>query len=600
MPHTLEIYSYKKPTFCDHCEGFLRGLTKQGVKCCVCGLDFHEKCANETLCHPTLTESRRDDENARSPFKSFKSLLNSFRPQESYTPTTCSSQTNDGQNVSIPHSFQIHTYTFPTNCQYCGNLLLGLMKQGYQCKDCKYNVHMKCLDKAPRNCIGEAQNDLSQSAGGRFTSGFTDMFASNAGKDSHSLNINNNHSHSLLAKDIDSRSIESNIPLIRIFQSVKFTKNGRRGVNDCSSACETTVSSSTSNDDNTQGALYDYLELSQPNNILSVKEKCIGNDYAYFPEELLGSGQFGRVHGGRHILTNQSFAIKIIDKRRFPKEQEDQLKNEKKILENISHPGIVRVAHFFEDYDCLYVVMEKLEGDMLDFITSHHDEERGISGRLTERMTRFLIHQILVALSHLHKKNIVHCDLKPENVLLATGTKFPHAKLCDFGFARVIGETTFRRSVVGTPAYLAPEVLENKNYNRTLDMWSVGVIIYVSLSGTFPFNEDAPIPEQIKNASFMYPSDPWDEISTDAKNLIQNLLQVDGRDRLTVGRSLIHPWLNDYETWCDLRELEHSVKQRWLTHESDDERWKNYCISNKLRPPAIPDPFGETSRLYND
>lgn len=90
-------------------------------------------------------------------------------------------------------------------------------------------------------------------------------------------------------------------------------------------------------------------------------------------------------------------------------------------------------------------------------------------------------------------------------------------KLCDFGFARIIGEKSFRRSVVGTPAYLAPEVLRSKGYNRSLDMWSVGVIIYVSLSGTFPFNEDEDINDQIQNAAFMYPPNPWKEISEEGK-----------------------------------------------------------------------------------
>ena len=87
-------------------------------------------------------------------------------------------------------------------------------------------------------------------------------------------------------------------------------------------------------------------------------------------------------------------------------------------------------------------------------------------------------------------------------------------KLCDFGFARIIGEKSFRRSVVGTPAYLAPEVLLNQGYNRSLDMWSVGVIMYVSLSGTFPFNEDEDIKDQIQNAAFMYPACPWSCISS--------------------------------------------------------------------------------------
>ena len=99
-------------------------------------------------------------------------------------------------------------------------------------------------------------------------------------------------------------------------------------------------------------------------------------------------------------------------------------------------------------------------------------------------------------------------------------------KLCDFGYARIIGKKSFRKSIVGTPAYLAPEVLNSqklkeKGFNRALDMWSTGVIIYVSLSGQFPFNEDVDIEDQIKNAQFMYPPKPWKTISQEAINCIK-------------------------------------------------------------------------------
>lgn len=139
----------------------------------------------------------------------------------------------------------------------------------------------------------------------------------------------------------------------------------------------------------------------------------------------------------------------------------------------------------------------------------------------------------------------------------------------------------------------APEVLRNKGYNRSLDMWSVGVIIYVSLSGTFPFNEDEDINDQIQNAAFMYPPNPWKEISSDGEirfffsskssisnvgivsaiDLINNLLQVKQRKRFTVDKSLLHCWLQDLQTWNDLRILEAQVGLRYLTHESDDARW---------------------------
>ncbi|CAB3249579.1 unnamed protein product [Arctia plantaginis] len=289
--------------------------------------------------------------------------------------------------------------------------------------------------------------------------------------------------------------------------------------------------------------------------------------YQIYPDEVLGSGQFGIVYGGLHRRTKRPVAIKVIDKLRFPTKQEAQLKNEVAILQNLSHPGVVNLERMFETPERIFVVMEKLKGDMLEMILSHEN------GRLTERITKFLVAQILVSLKHLHEKNIVHCDLKPENVLLSTDEEFPQVKLCDFGFARIIGEKSFRRSVVGTPAYLAPEVLRNKGYNRSLDMWSVGVIIYVSLSGTFPFNEDEDINEQIQNAAFMYPPTPWREISAEAIDLINNLLQVKQRKRLSVDKSVSHAWLQTGEAWRDLRVLEARVGTRYLTHPSDDARW---------------------------
>ncbi|KAB7493727.1 Serine/threonine-protein kinase D1 [Armadillidium nasatum] len=320
--------------------------------------------------------------------------------------------------------------------------------------------------------------------------------------------------------------------------------------------------------------------------------KDISQIYQISPHEVLGSGQFGTVYGGVHRKSGKPFAIKVIDKSRFPTKQEAALKNEVSILQTIRHPGVVILERMFETDERIFVVMEKLQGDMLEMILSSKKQ------RLSERITKYLIYQvrisflqlichtclfiipsvnyILIALKHLHGQNVVHCDLKPENVLLSESTDFPQVKLCDFGFARIIGEKSFRRSVVGTPAYLAPEVLKNKGYNRSLDMWSVGVITYVSLSGTFPFNDDEDINDQIQNAAFMYPPNPWKEITPDAIDLIGNLLQVKQRKRYTVDKSLFHNWLQDYQLWNDLRELEKKVGARYLTHESDDDRWNAY------------------------
>ncbi|EHB00858.1 Serine/threonine-protein kinase D2 [Heterocephalus glaber] len=325
----------------------------------------------------------------------------------------------------------------------------------------------------------------------------------------------------------------------------------------------------------------------------------IATVYQIFPDEVLGSGQFGVVYGGKHRKTGRDVAVKVIDKLRFPTKQESQLRNEVAILQSLRHPGIVNLECMFETPEKVFVVMEKLHGDMLEMILSSE------KGRLPERLTKFLITQILVALRHLHFKNIVHCDLKPENVLLASADPFPQVKLCDFGFARIIGEKSFRRSVVGTPAYLAPEVLLNQGYNRSLDMWSVGVIMYVSLSGTFPFNEDEDISDQIQNAAFMYPSSPWSHISAGeglelslpcaAIDLINNLLQVKMRKRYSVDKSLSHPWLQEYQTWLDLRELEGKMGERYITHESDDARWEQFVAEHPLPGPGLPT-HGELAR----
>uniref|UniRef100_A0A452VH04 Serine/threonine-protein kinase n=1 Tax=Ursus maritimus TaxID=29073 RepID=A0A452VH04_URSMA len=303
----------------------------------------------------------------------------------------------------------------------------------------------------------------------------------------------------------------------------------------------------------------------------------IATVYQIFPDEVLGSGQFGVVYGGKHRKTGRDVAVKVIDKLRFPTKQESQLRNEVAILQSLRHPGIVNLDCMFETPEKVFVVMEKLHGDMLEMILSSE------KGRLPERLTKFLITQ-----EHLHFKNIVHCDLKPENVLLASADPFPQVKLCDFGFARIIGEKSFRRSVVGTPAYLAPEVLLNQGYNRSLDMWSVGVIMYVSLSGTFPFNEDEDIKDQIQNAAFMYPACPWSRISSGAIDLINNLLQVKMRKRYSVDKSLSHPWLQEYQTWLDLRELEGKMGERYITHESDDARWEQFVAEHPLPGPGLP------------
>nr|XP_020745703.1 serine/threonine-protein kinase D3 [Odocoileus virginianus texanus] len=636
-PHTLYVHSYKAPTFCDYCGEMLWGLVRQGLKCEGCGLNYHKRCAfkipnncsgvrkrrlsNVSLPGPGLSVPRplqtdyvalptEESHVHQEPSKRIPSW--SGRPIWMEKMVMC--------RVKVPHTFAVHSYTRPTICQYCKRLLKGLFRQGMQCKDCKFNCHKRCASKVPRDCLGEVTFNGEPSTLGTDTDIPMDVDSSDMNSDG-SRGLDDTEEPSppedkmffLDPSDLDverdeeavktiSPSTSNNIPLMRVVQSIKHTKRKsstmvkegwmvhytsrdtlrKRHYWRLDSKCLTLFQ-------NESGSKYykffspyiirftEDLSTSISVSNCQIQENVdISTVYQIFADEVLGSGQFGIVYGGKHRKTGRDVAIKVIDKMRFPTKQESQLRNEVAILQNLHHPGIVNLECMFETPERVFVVMEKLHGDMLEMILSSE------KSRLPERITKFMVTQILVALRNLHFKNIVHCDLKPENVLLASAEPFPQVKLCDFGFARIIGEKSFRRSVVGTPAYLAPEVLRSKGYNRSLDMWSVGVIVYVSLSGTFPFNEDEDINDQIQNAAFMYPPNPWREISGEAIDLINNLLQVKMRKRYSVDKSLSHPWLQDYQTWLDLREFETRIGERYITHESDDARWEIHAYTHNL------------------
>lgn len=718
-PHTLYVHSYKAPAFCDDCGEMLWGLVRQGLKCEGCGQNYHKRCAfkipnncsgvrkrrlsNVSLPGAVLSVARPPSTDFTPALQEERPLLGAMKRNSLLSGRPIWMEKMVLGRVKVPHTFSVHTYTRPTICQFCKRLLKGLFRQGLQCKDCKFNCHKRCAAKVPRDCLGEVDFNGEPASPG---------LDSEATMEVDNCDVNSDGGHSMDEQDEPSTedklfyegpcadcekddetvrtispSTSSNIPLMRVVQSIKHTKRKSSTV-----VKEGWLVHYTNRDtlrkrhywrldsksltlfQNESGAKYykeiplseilqvelarDFRSMPQGSNphcfeiitasmvyyvgedngglyhnpalaasgvgrdvgqswekairqaLMPVTPKAsvgtgpgqgkdhkelsisisvsnsqiqenvdISSVYQIFADEVLGSGQFGIVYGGKHRKTGRDVAIKIIDKMRFPTKQESQLRNEVAILQNLHHPGIVNLECMFETPEQVFVVMEKLHGDMLEMILSSE------KSRLPERLTKFLVTQILVALRHLHFKNIVHCDLKPENVLLASAEPFPQVKLCDFGFARIIGEKSFRRSVVGTPAYLAPEVLRSKGYNRSLDMWSVGVIVYVSLSGTFPFNEDEDINDQIQNAAFMYPPNPWKEISEQAKDLINNLLQVKMRKRYSVDKSLSHPWLQDYQTWLDLREFETRRGERYITHESDDARWEEYADERGLHYP---------------
>ena len=168
----------------------------------------------------------------------------------------------------------------------------------------------------------------------------------------------------------------------------------------------------------------------------------------------------------------------------------------------------------------------------------------------SEAEARIAFSQMVEAVGHCHKLNIVHRDLKPENLLYRGPLPDNTLKLADFGLAQIITPLTHLRTACGTPGYVAPEILQGKDYDKGVDMWSLGVILYILLCGFPPFYEDH-TPELfrlIKKGQFDFPSPYWDDIDDSAKDLIKKLLVVDPKKRYSAADVFTHPWMGEEAT----------------------------------------------------
>jgi serine/threonine-protein kinase Chk2 len=261
--------------------------------------------------------------------------------------------------------------------------------------------------------------------------------------------------------------------------------------------------------------------------------------------ERLGKGHFAEVFLCVEKHTGNRFAVKVFTKNSDKDERSktEGLQQEIAVLMGISHPNLLCLKDTFDEPHAVYLVLElAAEGELFNWIVRKQ--------KLTESETRHVFLQLFQGIKYLHDRNIVHRDIKPENILLTD--KNLRIKIADFGLAKIIGEESFTTTLCGTPSYVAPEILadtKNRRYTRAVDIWSMGVVLYICLCGFPPFSDElytreAPytLQQQIMMGRFDYPSPYWDPVSDLALDLIDGMLTVDVNKRLTIDDCLNHPW----------------------------------------------------------
>uniref|UniRef100_A0A646QDX3 Myosin light chain kinase, smooth muscle n=1 Tax=Hemiscolopendra marginata TaxID=943146 RepID=A0A646QDX3_9MYRI len=304
----------------------------------------------------------------------------------------------------------------------------------------------------------------------------------------------------------------------------------------------------------------DELEAAfEPRNVVVQKGANVKDTYKLTEE--LGRGKFGVVYRCQEIKSGRTLAAKFINTP--TKGDRQDVEREVEIMQLLQHPRLLQLYDAFDDGKKeMVLILELIEGGELfervideDFV-------------LTEKVCGIFMRQICEGVQFMHSKNILHLDMKPENVLCLSKTG-NRIKLIDFGLARKYDPKKDLQILFGTPEFVAPEVINFENVSYTTDMWSVGVICYVLLSGLSPFMGDTE-GETMANVTmgiYDYSDESFDEISDEAKDFIDKLLVKDMKKRLTSGQCLEHPWLRrdkKEDHLIDTKRLKrYVIRRRW-------------------------------------
>ena len=261
-------------------------------------------------------------------------------------------------------------------------------------------------------------------------------------------------------------------------------------------------------------------------------------DY-YELKEVIGKGKFGVVNLGIHKKTQQQVAVKIINKDSIKTVEDKELvRIEIGILKLCHHPNVVRLLDHLENEDYIFIVMEYIEGGTL----GQYFKKKNFN--FSERQASSIMSQIANGVKYLHRYGIVHRDLKPDNIMITQQNDFGVIKIMDFGLSKIVSTQEKMVDGYGTLSYVAPEVLLRTPYNKEVDIWSMGVILYYMLCGHLPFkgNKEVIIAEKIVNDDLEFDEEEWEIRSKKVRELISSCLKKEPEERITIDEFLNHPW----------------------------------------------------------
>ncbi|XP_076463892.1 calcium-independent protein kinase C-like [Babylonia areolata] len=478
--HKFMAMFFPQPTFCSLCKDFMWGLCKQGYQCQVCTCVVHKRCHQHivTKCPGSKSESNAETSGTRF-------------------------------NINVPHRFNVHNYKRPTFCDHCGSLLYGLLKQGLQCGVCKMNIHKRCQRNVANNC-GTNTRDMAQILQEMGIS--WEKLGPQKGPKGKKPSIS--ESPNKTPATLHERSLSSPIP---VSGDSEESEGGRQDFS-LPSDKDFLLGEGGLLAPNDHGGMRAQSPSSDRSRL---SDRFHLHDFNFI--KVLGKGSFGKVMLAERKGTEEVYAVKVLKKDVIIQDDDVECTmTEKRILAlSAKHPFLTALYCSFQTKERLFFVMEYVNGGDLMFQIQR-------ARKFDEPRARFYAAEVTLALMFLHRHGIIYRDLKLDNILLdAEG----HCKIADFGMCKEgMFEGKLTQTFCGTPDYIAPEILQELEYDASVDWWALGVLMYEMMAGQPPFeadNEDD-LFESILHDDVLYPV--W--LSKEAVSILKGFMTKNPAKRL--------------------------------------------------------------------